>query len=166
MRTYICESMPSDPCTSWKWHHMYTRSNTYTLKYMFFSTAQGRECSACLQVALIHTKYPHIGNLDIKEHDFKMQLSELPLVKQVWSVTSDLLQIQSSVESRINSEGNDIHAAQFTTKHLSVQAFVFSLIISNRKSQDSQLALSININYRLGKWSKNRKKIESCKGSK
>lgn len=53
---------------------------------------------------------------------------------------------------------------QFTTRHLSVHELVFSLIICNRKSQDSQLALSVNINYRLGKWYKNRKEIESCRG--
>lgn len=54
---------------------------------------------------------------------------------------------------------------QFTTRHLSVHELVFSLIICNRKSQDSQLALSDNINYRLGKWYKNRKEVESCRGS-
>lgn len=54
---------------------------------------------------------------------------------------------------------------QFTTRHLSVHELVFSLIICNRKSQDSQLALSVNINYRLGKWYKNRKETESCRGS-
>lgn len=54
---------------------------------------------------------------------------------------------------------------QFTTRHLSVHELIFSLIICNRKSQDSQLALSVNINYRLRKWYKNRKEIESCRGS-
>lgn len=42
---------------------------------------------------------------------------------------------------------------------------VFSLIICNRKSQDSQLALSENINHRLGKLYKNRKEVKSCRGS-